>query len=416
MKFIITGNRKAEGSIENSGSKNSAVAIIPAAVLAEGDVVLRNVPDIHDVTTLIKIIQEIGYETAFSDNVLTIKKRKSVNHRIYSDEVGRLRGSYYFMGAFLGKSQKVIIRNCGGCNLGYRPINFHLEGFKKLGAKIVQYPDKIKLSAKTLVGTEIELPFPSVGATINIMLASVKARGETVIKNCAREPEIVDVGNFLQALGANISGLGTDKITVRGVGKLSGCDYTIKSDRIEAGTYLILGALTEGEGVTVKKCAPECLGELIRILSDAGCDLDVGKDYVSVRKEKPLKPFHIATAPYPGFPTDLGPLISVMATQIAGSSAIKETIFSNRFSHVGELQKMGADIAARSDTIHVNGATKLTAARLFASDLRGAAALVLAAVVASGETVIDNVEVMLRGYERPVEKLSALGVDIRLVK
>ncbi|HOA78978.1 MAG TPA: UDP-N-acetylglucosamine 1-carboxyvinyltransferase [Bacilli bacterium] len=414
MKFIINGNKKTEGSIRNSGSKNSAVAIIPAAVLAEDDVILRNVPDIHDVTTLIKIIKDIGYEIDFKNNILSIKKRKKINHRIYSDEVGRLRGSYYFMGAFLGKLQEVVIKNCGGCNLGYRPINYHLEGFKKLGAKIVKRPDKIKLSAKNLVGCEIALGFPSVGATINIMLASVKARGATIIKNCAKEPEIIDVGGFLRAMGANISGLGTETIVVSGVEKLNGCDYAITSDRIEAGTYLIIGAMANGSGVTVKNCRPNYLTALIELLRDVGCSVGVGIDSVTVKKEKPLKPFHITTTPYPGFPTDLGPLISVLATQIQGMSTIKETIFSNRFSHVKELQKMGADIIVKNDTIYINGATELAPASLVAADLRGAAALVLAAGMAEGKTVIDNVEVMLRGYEKPVEKLSSLGVDIKL--
>ena len=414
MKFIINGNKKTEGSIRNSGSKNSAVAIIPATVLAENDVTLRNVPNIQDVNTLITILREIGYQVSFSDNVLKIRKKKKIRHHIQSDEVSKLRGSYYFMGAFLGKSKKVIIKNCGGCNLGYRPINFHLEGFKKLGAKIKQYPYKIKITAKELSGCEILLEFPSVGATINIMLASVKANGTTIIKNSAKEPEIIDVGNFLIAMGAKITGLGSDIIVIQGVKHLSGCDYKITSDRIEAGTYLILGSISNGKGITVKDCCPQYLTSLIELLKNIGCTVNVGINEIFVKKGQSLKPFNITTAPYPDFPTDLGQMISVLATQIKGTSSIKETIFSNRFSHVEELQKMGANITIKGDTTFVQGENELKPAQLTAYDLRGAASLVLAAVLANGTTHIENIDVLLRGYEKPVEKFSSLGLDIKL--
>lgn len=416
MKFIINGNKKIEGSIKNSGSKNSAVAIIPAVVLADNDVTLRNVPNIQDVKTLITILREIGYQVVFSDNVLKIKKRKKIRHHIQSDEVSKLRGSYYFMGAFLGKAKKITIKNCGGCNLGYRPINYHLDGFKKLGAKIKQYPHKIKITAKKLSGCEILLGFPSVGATINIMLACVKADGFTTIKNCAKEPEIIDVGNFLIAMGAKITGLGSDMIVVEGVKRLKGCDYTITSDRVEAGTYLILGAISNGAGITVKGCCPIYLSALIKLLKTVGCSVRVGQNEIFIKKEEALKPFHVTTAPYPDFPTDLGQMISVLATQIKGVSSIKETIFSNRFSHIGELQKMGANITIKDDTIFIQGESELKPAQLMAYDLRGAASLVLAAVLAPGTTHIENIEVLLRGYEKPVEKLSSLGLDIKLEK
>lgn len=416
MKVKVRGKKRLQGEVEISGAKNSAVAIIPAAILAEEEVTLRNIPDIHDVQTLIEVLKDIGYGIDFFNNTLTIKQIQKITYDIKSEAVKKLRGSYYFMGSFLGKVKKIKIRNSGGCNLGNRPINYHLDGFSKLGAKVKQIDDQIYLKARKLKGTEINLEFPSVGATINIMIASTKAKGITVINNCAIEPEIVDVGNFLIAMGAKIEGLGTSTITIKGVSHLHGCDYTIECDRIEAGTYLILGAIAQGKGITIKNINPSFLISLTDLLIGIGCDVKIGEREIFIKNNGSLSNFSVVTKPYPGFPTDLGQLITVLMTQIEGTSTIKETIFSNRFSHVGELNKMGADIKVIEDTIYVNGPTTLKSAKLMAHDLRGAAAVVLASTLNRGITYIDNIEVLLRGYEKPIEKLTSLGLSIKLIE
>jgi len=416
MKVVIKGNPEIGGIVENSGSKNSAVAIIPAAILSEGNIILRNIPDIEDVRTLILILKKIGYHISFLNNILIIKRKNKISFKIKSKEVEKLRGSYYFMGSFLGRLNKVIINKSGGCDLGSRPIDFHLKGFTQLGASIKEYSNKLSMKAKSLKGCVINLDFPSVGATINIMLVAVKAAGITKIVNCAKEPEVIDVGNFLIAMGANISGLGTNTIIINGVKHLHGCDYKIISDRIEAGTYLILGALTKGKGITVKNTQPELLSSLINILKDIGCLISIKNNNILITTKDELKPFQIITNPYPDFPTDLGQLMAVLATQISGLSTIKETIFSNRFSHIDELKKMGSDITISNNTILIQGKCILQNANLKAFDLRGAAALVLAAIIAKDTTTIENIETLLRGYENPIKKLSALGLDIKLIK
>lgn len=415
MKVKIRGKRKLQGIVEISGAKNSAVAILPACVLCDEDVVLRNVPNIEDVRTLIKILNEIGFLVTYEDHTVTVKKANKVNYFIQSEEVNKLRGSYYFMGAFLGKYKKVKMNFCGGCNLGHRPINFHLEGFKLLRAKVKQCDKQVCIKAGKLKGCEINLDFPSVGATINLMLAATKAKGKTTIKNAAIEPEIVDVGNFLTSMGADITGLGTEEITINGVKYLHSTDYTIISDRIEAGTYLLLGALAKGEGITVKNVNPEYLSTVTLLLEEIGCNLKYGDDYISIYPSNVLKTFDVVTKPYPGFPTDLGQLITVLMTQINGMSTLKETIFSNRYSHIEELKKMGANIEIINDIVHVSGTTPLKNAKINAYDLRGAASLVLAALLTKGYSYIDNIEVLLRGYEDPIGKLRALGLTIELI-
>jgi UDP-N-acetylglucosamine 1-carboxyvinyltransferase len=416
MKVKIRGKKHLEGIIETSGSKNSAVAIIPAAILCDEPLTIRNVPDIHDVQTLLDIMKEIGCGIDYKDNILKLTPAKKLNYRIQTEKVKKLRGSYYFMGSFLGKIHKISIFNSGGCNLGNRPINYHLDGFQKLGAKIQETDHQVFLKAHKLKGTEIDLGFPSVGATINLMLAAVRAKGTTVIRNCAIEPEITDVGDFLIAMGADIQGLGTPTITIVGVRHLHSCDYTIISDRIEAGTYLILGAIATGKGITVRGIDPKFLISLTDTLVAIGCQITTKEKEITVCRTKPLIPCSIVTKPYPGFPTDLGQIITVLMTQIEGTSQMKETIFSNRFSHVEELKKMGANLSLIDDTIYVNGITPLKSAKLYAYDLRGAAALVLAATLNRGITVIDNIDVLLRGYEKPIEKLQDIGLKIELVE
>ena len=416
MKVKIRGKRKLEGIVNISGAKNSAVAIIPAAILADEDVILRNIPNIDDVNTLIDIMREMGYKIHFDNNILIIQAKNKINYCVKSELVKRLRGSYYFMGSLLGKINKVKINNSGGCNLGSRPIDFHLESFQKLGAKLISSGDEVYLKANKLKGCEINLKFPSVGATINTMLAAVKAKGITVINNAAIEPEIEDVGRFLVSMGAKIEGLGTDRIIITGVKYLETTDYTIISDRIEAGTYLILGAISEGKGIRVQNVNPTHLLALLNLLEEIGCTLKISETEVFIQRTGPLKPFKVTTTPYPGFPTDLGqPLTSLMLT-IEGESIIHETIFSNRFSHIDELKKMGANIAVIDNSIHVYGPANLHSEKITAYDLRGAASLILASTINKGVTQVDNIETLLRGYEKPIEKLSSLGLTISLEK
>lgn len=415
MKVKIRGKRKLEGSVYISGAKNSAVAIIPAALLADEDVIIRNIPNIDDVNTLISIIKEMGYHVHFDNNILVIKSKKKVNYHVQSKLVDKLRGSYYFMGSLLGKLKKVKINNSGGCNLGNRPINYHLDNFQKLGAKLILNEQEVYLKTNKLRGCEIVLEFPSVGATINTMLAAVKAKGITIINNAAIEPEIADVGNFLNSMGAIIEGLGTPTLKITGVKHLHSTDYTIICDRIEAGTYLILSAISEGKGIRVMNINPSYLIALTDVLTDIGCILKISENEIFIKRENNLKPFHIITKPYPGFPTDLGQPLSVLMLTIEGESTIEETIFSNRFSHVSELQKMGADIKVIDNYIHINGPANLRSAKLTAYDLRGAASLILAATLNKGVTQIDNIETLLRGYEYPIEKLKGLGLSIDLI-
>lgn len=414
MRVRIRGNRRLEGTVKVSGAKNSAVAIIPAAVLADEPLTVRNVPDIQDVRTLIGILQEIGYHTSFRDNVLHIRQIAEINPEIKSEDVKKLRGSYYFLGAFLGRLGRVKMFTSGGCNLGHRPINFHLDGFRKLGAEVSEEGEKISIQAPKLEGSRIDLDFPSVGATINLLLASVMAEGETTINNAAIEPEIVDVGNFLKSMGADIEGLGSPEIKVKGLKRLHGTDFTISPDRIEAGTFLLLGALSEGGGITVRNAEAGKMTALLNLLQEIGCRLEIKGNEIFIQTGKNLKPFRVTTKPYPGFPTDLGQLATVLMLVIDGTSSLKETIFSNRFSHVNELKKMEADIRVEGDTIFVNGPCALKKATIVAHDLRCAAALILASTLCPEETVIENIEVLLRGYENPIQKFKSLGLDIEL--
>ena len=414
MKVKIRGKRNLQGSVEISGSKNSTVAIIPAAILTDDEVTIRNVPDINDVHSLILILQEIGYCTNYYKNTLSIRQSSILNHDIRAPEVKRLRGSYYFMGALLGKARKVRIYSAGGCNLGNRPINYHLDGFSKLGADILENDEVVHIKAKKLIGNQIDLEFPSVGATINIMLAAVKAKGVTTITNAANEPEVMEVGNFLLSMGADIKGLGSSSIIINGVKSLKGTDYTIGPDRIEAGTYIILGTLAKGKGITVKNVEPEKILSLLEVLKAIGCNLEISKNEIKVYPADNLKNLNLVTKPYPGFPTDLGQLITVLMLIIEGESTLTETIFSNRFSHVGELRKMGADIKVSDNTLYVNGPCILKPADLVAHDLRCAASLILASTLSKGITTIENIEVLLRGYENPLQKLRNIGLNISL--
>lgn len=414
MLLKIRRNVNKMGNVRISGAKNSALALICTSILADDEVILENVPDITDVNTLFYILRKIGYDVCFKDNIAKINLTKRLKTVIKDEHVKKMRGSYYFMGAMLAKRKKVYIANSGGCDLGHRPINYHLDGFTKMGASISEKKGYIKLKAKTLKPVTIDLAFPSVGATINLMLAACKTIGTTTINNCAKEPEIEDVAHFLNCMGADITGAGTKSITIKGVKSLKGCRYKVMPDRIEAGTYLILGALLDG--VTISQINHHYLTSLINLLRNSGFIVETSKNKIVLTKRNNLKPFNITIGPYPAFPTDLGQPLSVLATQIEGESIIKETIFKNRYSHVEELKKMGADIKVVDDNIIIMGKTKLFHNHLTAYDLRGAAALVLACALSFEESIIENIEVFLRGYENPIAKLASFGIEAHLVE
>lgn len=416
MIMEIQGNKNLEGVVNIGGCKNSAVAIIPASILCDDEVRLINVPQIDDCYTLLEILKSMGHNVIIDDKEIIIKPCKKVKYNIKSDLVIKLRGSYYFLGSMLSKNKKVKTYYPGGCDLGSRPINYHLDGFKKMNVMIKTKKNKLILKTKKLKGTEIDLEFPSVGATINLMLAATKAEGTTIINNCALEPEVEDVAKFLISMGANITGVGSKRLVVEGVKKLYKTTYTLMPDRIEAGTYLILGAASNGAGLTVRNVNVWHLKSLTNLLRNIGCDIIEKDCSVTIMKKKSLKSFAISVSTYPGFPTDLQQPLTTLMTQIEGASEVTETIFSNRFSQVSELRKMNANIEVIGNTVRVVGKTILSPTRVKAKDLRGAAAMVIASSIIEGVSVIENMEVFFRGYEHPIKKLSSLGIKCRILE
>lgn len=416
MKLKIRGKKHIEGTVQISGAKNSAVAIIPAATLTDEPITLYNIPDIADVRIQIDILNNHGYKATFSDNTLKIQRDKTIKkiNTNFNDNVESLRGSYYFIGSYLSRYKKIKIKSIGGCNLGPRPINYHLDAFKLMNANYNITNDYIEISTKKLKGATIYLEYPSVGTTINIIIASVLAKGKTIIKNAALEPEVEDLGNFLLRMGAQIEGLGTQTITITGVKKLHGCDYTIISDRIEAATYLAIGAISEGDGLTVSNVDPSHLIAVTDILKKMGHSLSIDRDSITIIKGTSLSPVDIITKPYPGFPTDLNPIFAVLLSQIQGESHIQETVFLDRTSHINELNKMGANIMTRNQTTTITGISDLKCNLVEAKDLRCAAALMIASLLSRCTTTIDNIEYLLRGYEKPIEKLKCLNINARI--
>ena len=410
----IEGGKMLEGSIKVSGAKNATVALIPACVLATDIVKIVGIPNISDVRSLKEILEYMNVKvTTPSLDSMVIDPREMVNKPLVIDAVSKLRASYYFMGGLLGKYKKVVIRMPGGCNLGPRPIDLHLKGFKALGADIQYQDDNYIISADKLVGTKIYLDIASVGATINIMMAAVYAQGETTIENAAREPEIIDCITLLNEMGADIRGGGTSKITINGVEKLSGCFHEIIPDRIEAGTYLILAAAMAKQ-VTIENVIPYHLESLISKLIEMGVEIDSQIDKIVVRKSNNcLKKVDIKTMPYPGFATDLQAPLTALLTQAVGNSSVTETIYKERFKHCQQLNKMGANIIITPPSAIVVGPTSLSGTDVWATDLRCGAALVIAALMAKGTTIIHDIYHIDRGYEDIVSKLSDLGANIR---
>jgi len=414
MKIMeVEGGHKLSGTIRVSGAKNATVAIIPAAILTDEEVTICNIPEITDTDALCDILHELNVKTSRASGSLVIDAKDMKNTEIAEVHSKKLRASYYFMGALLGRYKKVSMFFPGGCSIGARPIDLHLKGFEALGAKVTKSKNKYTVEADELKGANIYLDIASVGATINIMLAAVLATGTTVIDNVAKEPEIVNVATFLNNMGAKITGAGTSTIKIVGVKKLHKCFHEIIPDRIEAGTYLIIGALC-GNPLRIDNIIPEHLDPLISKLEEMGAELEVGTDYVVVNQKDDLKPVTIKTAVYPGFATDLQQPFTVLLTQANGTSKVVETIWENRFMHVPYLNELGADITVKNQTATIQGPSNLVGTQVVATDLRAGAAMVAAALKATGKTTITNAEHILRGYEQIKEKLEAVGAKINL--
>ena len=413
-KLIIKGGQKLSGEIRISGAKNSAVALIPAALLCDENVSLHNVPNISDVDALEEILLYLGAKIDRDDkDNLTIYSSEINNKKIKSSLAKKLRASYYFMGALLGKYKHVEMSFPGGCSIGKRPIDLHLKGFKALGAKISGDDENIIIDATELKGTDIYLDFASVGATINIMFAAVKAKGTTIIKNAAKEPEIPNIADLLNKMGAKIKGAGTDIITIEGVDYLHECDHSVLPDRIEAGTYIILAAAC-GSKVKITNMLPKHIDSVLEKLKEMNVKFKVGKDYVLVKESNKIKSTEIITLVYPGFPTDLQQVLASLMVKAKGESEIDETIWENRFLNLYELAKMGAKIEVNGSKAYIEGPTKLIGTEVNATDLRAGAGLIVAALEAEGTTIINNADYILRGYENIVEKLRSLGADVEL--
>lgn len=414
MKVIkIDGGQELSGLIKISGAKNSSVALIPASILADSDVTICNVPEITDTDVLCEMLGYLGADVRRASESVVITSGKIQNKFIPEIYSKKLRASYYFMGALLGKFKHVEISLPGGCSIGARPINLHLKGFEALGATITNDNEKYIVDAKELKGANIYLDIASVGATINIMLAAVLAKGKTVIENAAKEPEIVNVATFLNNMGAKIVGAGTSQITITGVSKLNGCFHEVIPDRIEAGTYTIIGALV-GKNLKIYNIIPEHIEALTSKLKEMGANIETGPDYLVITKKDEYKPVNVKTLVYPGFPTDLQQPFSVLLSRCRGKSTVEETIFENRFMHLPELRKMGMVVSLDDTVATFIGPNELTAAIVNATDLRAGASLVTAALAAKGVTTITNIEHILRGYEGLVEKLQDVGAKIKI--
>ena len=412
MKIMeIEGGRELTGTIRISGAKNATVALIPAAILTDEEATICNIPEITDTEALCDILRLLNVDVKRASESVIINPQNMRNVEIKEEYSKKLRASYYFMGALLGKYKKVEMYFPGGCSIGARPIDLHLKGFEALGATVENEGNKYIVAAEELKGANIYLDIASVGATINIMLAAVRAKGKTVIDNAAKEPEIVSVATFLNNMGAKISGAGTSTIKIEGVKYLGKCFHEVIPDRIEAGTYAIIGALC-GNPLKIDNIIPEHIDALLSKMEEMGVELDIGADYVTITKQDKYKATNIKTAVYPGFATDLQQPFTVLQTQATGKSKTTETIYENRFMHIPYLQELGANIEIKGQTATIVGPTKLVGCEVVATDLRAGAAMVAAGLTAEGKTTIHNVEHILRGYEQIVEKLTNVGAKI----
>jgi len=415
-KLLIRGPKRLKGEVTVSGAKNAALGVLPAALLLSDACTIENIPNILDIAILRRIMESLGTRFIDSDaNTLRVDPTNVSSYVATSEDMHLFRGSYYLMGALLGRFRKAVVTFPGGCNFGVRPIDQHIKGFEALGAKVEIEHGHIKLSASKLTGANIYLDVVSVGATVNIMLAAVKAEGVTTIENAAKEPHIVDIANFLNAMGADIKGAGTDIIRIRGVKELKGnAVHSIIPDQIEAGTYMIAAAATKGD-VLVKNVIPKHMESLSAKLIEMNVKVEEYDDSIRVWGKDRLNRVNIKTLPYPGFPTDLQPIMSVLLLRADGISTITESIFDNRFQYIEELRRMGAKVRVEGRMAVIEGGHKLTGAPIKALDLRAGAACVLAGCIADGVTEISNVHYIDRGYERMVEKLTSLGADIKRI-
>ncbi|AEF95174.1 UDP-N-acetylglucosamine 1-carboxyvinyltransferase [Desulfotomaculum nigrificans CO-1-SRB] len=410
-KFVVVGGNRLKGTIRANGSKNATLPILAATLLTGGVCTVNEVPRLKDVFVMQELLTYLGAKTNFEGNTMTVDCSKVQSQEISEDLMRKMRASNLVMGPLIGRFGNVKISYPGGCNIGSRPMNLHLKGLATLGANISEKFGYISASAKQLTGTVIHLDVPSVGATENLIMAAVLAHGTTVIRNAAKEPEIVDLQNFLNAMGAKVVGAGTDIIRIEGVKELGSVIHTVIPDRIEAGTHMVAGAITNGD-VVVTNVIPEHLDPLIYKLREAGVRVEVMDDSVRVQGTGVIKAVDIKTMPYPGFPTDMQAQMMALMTIAEGTSVISETIFENRFKHVPEFRRMGADIRLEGHTAIVKGVKRLSGACVEATDLRAGAALILAALAAEDGTVLDNIEHIDRGYERIEKKYNALGARI----
>ena len=413
-KLLIEGGHTLHGDVEISGAKNAVVAIIPATILAKGVCVLENIPNISDVTALFHILRELGASVRMLDKRTVEIDTTNIGEPVVPYELARMmRASYYFLGSLLGRCGRASVSMPGGCQFGVRPINLHIMGFEAMGAQVDIDGGMINADAPELSGAGIYFDQVSVGATVNIMLAAVKAKGMTVIENAAREPHIVDLANFLNSMGADVRGAGTDVIKIYGVDVLHGSTYTIIPDQIEAGTYLAAAA-TAGGDVTIRNVIPKHLESITNKLEAAGAELIEGDDWVRIKRDpaQPLRSINVKTMPHPGFPTDMQPQITAMLTQAEGTSIVTEGVWDNRFRYADELNRLGARIQVDGKVAVVVGPTHLKGAPVKATDLRGGAAAVIAALAAEGTTEVEEIGHIMRGYDNIVGKLQALGAVI----
>ena len=409
-KFIVNGGNQISGSVDISGAKNAVLPLMTAALLVDGKTTINSVPDLRDTRTMIRLLEIIGAKVAFKNNSLSINASDVNNLEAPYDLVKTMRASFYVLGPLLARFGEVRVSLPGGCAWGPRPVDFHLKGLEKLGAKISLESGYILAKAKHLKGNKISFDFPSVGATGNILMASVLARGETHIENAAKEPEIVQLCEVLNQMGANIDGIGTDTLTVHGVDKLHSVDIDVIPDRIEAGTYLIAGA-TMG-GITLNNCNPKHLEDVINKLKLSGANISSNENSLSIEKIDSIESVDITTEVYPGFPTDLQAQWMAFMSVAKGKSTIIDTVYHDRFTHIPELNRLGADIQLKDNKAIVDGVNKLKGAQVMSTDIRASAALILGAIIAEGKTEISRVYHIDRGYDSIEKKFQSLGVDI----
>ena len=417
-QYVIKGGQPLEGEVTIAGAKNAALGILAAAVMTDQEVIIENVPNVRDTRVLLQAIEGIGAKVRYIDEHTVSICGASINPNsdlcVDDEFIRKIRASYYLLGALLGKYKRSQVALPGGCDIGARPINLHIKGFEALGAQVDITNGTISTYAEELIGSHIYMDVASVGATINIMMAAVLAEGKTTIENAAKEPHIVDVANFLNSMGANIKGAGTDVIRIRGVKELHGTTYSIIPDQIEAGTFMVAAAATKGN-VLIKNVIPKHLEAITSKLNEIGAHVIEYDDSVRVMSDKRLKSTNIKTLPYPGFPTDMQPQMAVTLALSNGTSIVTESIFENRFKYVAELTRMGAHIRVEGNTAIIDGVESFTGANVAAPDLRAGAALVVAALVADDFSVVSDIKYIQRGYEKFDEKLQCLGAKIEKV-